>query len=294
MMKDYEIQPQKNQKGRSFGATCVALATADSLWDEGANGKAIRPIWAMFAGTETQLRPFAANLRMGRKAEPAKAGWRGGDDERLEFLRSVGFSAAWQREPEGALLTLFHPELFQLDPGLIDPTWIRFALFIPSDWSRAQQVDPTAPVRHVEPLVPKLDPAYLSSLVPAAYLFAAYLDRRTRCPLVADGRFYLQLLVASLDCGFASVPGRDVKYNQYSREEWGHHKRHCFNFEMGSSSYHGPLPLGSIGLEHAITFHATHASFEPFLAEQVTDYFARVKGKTRRARIDLAPFDAVG
>jgi hypothetical protein len=268
MMKDYEIQPQKDQKGRSFRATCLAVATADSLWEEGANGNAIRPVWALFAGSEQEMRSFVANLKAGRKAEPAQDNWRGGDEERFEFLRSVGFSTAWQREPEGTLVTLFHPELFRLDPGLIEPAKIRFALFVPSDWSRAQRVDRTAPVRHVQPLAPKLAAEQLSTLVPAAYLFAAYLDRRTRCPLVADGRFYLQLLVASLDAGFASVPGRDVKYNNYSREEWGHHRSHRFNFEMGSS-YHDRLPLDSIGLEHAISFNSTHIDFEPFLAAQV-------------------------
>lgn len=294
MMKDYAIQPpNKAQKGRSFKATCVAVATANSLWDEGANGKTIRPVWAMFAGTDQQLRPFVTNLKMGRKAEPAENNWKGGDDERFEFMRSVGFTASWQRETEGSLVTLYHPELFRVDPGLIDPLTIRFLLFVPTDWSQAQRADVESPaaVRHVQPLVPKLEASYLSSLVPAAYLFAAYLDRRTRCPLVADGRFYLQLLVASLERGFASFPGGDVKRNQHSRDTWGLHKGHSFNFEMGSG-YWDRLPIGSIGLEHVVSFNSTHIDFEPFLAEQVTQYFARVKGKARRGRVDLASFEA--
>jgi hypothetical protein len=292
MMKDYAIQrPGKEQKGRSFRATCVAVATANSLWDEGGKDGAIRPVWAMFAGTEQELRPFVANLKSGRKAEPAEQFWRGGDNERFEFLRSVGFVASWQREAEGSLVTLFHPELFRLDPGLIEPSTIRFLLFVPSDWSDAQRVDVASAVRHVQPLAPKLEEGYLSSLVPTAYLFAAYLDRRTRAPLVADGRFYLQLLLSALDQGLASLPGRDIKYNRSSRDQWGFHNGHGFDFEMGGSSW-SPLGIDSIGLAHVISFNSTHTVFEQFLAEQVTQYFARVKGKTRRGKIDLSAFAA--
>lgn len=288
-MQEYAIESKKGQKGRSFRATPVAMVTANALWDEGLNGKTIRPVWAMFAGTEQQLRPFVANLKAGRKAEPSN-NHRGGDDDRLEFLRSVGFVTSWQREPEGSLVTLFHPELFRLDPGLVDPQAIRFVLLVPADWSDAQGVDVTSAVRHVHSLAPQLDVSYLSRLVPTAYLFAAYLDRRTRCPLVADGRFYLQLLVAALDVGFASLPGSDLKYNP-DRGEWGHHRSHCFNVQLGGS--YDRLQLGDVGLAQAISFKASHESFESFLAEQVTSYFARVKGGTVSERVDLSAFSGM-
>lgn len=227
----------------------------------------------MFAGSDAELRPFVTNLRLGRKAERQSNHSRGGDEERLEFLKSVGYQITWQRELEGAIATLFHPDLFRLDPGMVDPAGIQFVLLVPTNWSAAQAVDVEAAVDHVQALAPARDPSFLASLVPTAYLFAAFLDRRTRCPLVADGRFYLQLLVASLDQGLASLPGNCARYNS-DRREWGHNPRHGFNLEVGAERY-SRAGIETIGLKHAISFHAMHELFEHFLAEQVTLFFER-------------------
>jgi hypothetical protein len=225
---------------------------------------------------------------MGRKAEIAGKS-KQGDGERLEFLRSVGFLTSWQREPEGCLVTIYHPDLFRLDPGLVDPTGLRFVVMAPSDWSDAQQVDVASAVRHVQDLYPRVEAALLNSLVPTAYLFAAYLDRRTRCPLVADGRFYLQILVASLDQRFASMPGSSVQYHT-DRSEWGH-GRHGFDAEVGEGGYRGDT-LEKVGIRHAISFSASHESFETFLAEQVTQFFAKTGGSRRASKVDLSSFSA--
>lgn len=264
------IQQKEGAKGRSFAATCVGVATADGLWASG--GKTIRPVWAVFAGSEGELRPFVTNLRLGRKAERlSNFRSRGGDEERLEFLKTVGYQITWQRESEGAIATLFHPELFRLDPGMVDPAGIQFVLLVPADWSAAQAVEVTPAVDHVRALAPKVDPSFLQRLVPTAYLFAAYLDRRTRCPLVADGRFYLQLLIAALDHGLASLPGNCARYDSH-RSEWGHDGRHGFNLEVGGERYCRDS-IETIGLRHAISFSAAHDVFEVFLAEQVALFF---------------------
>ncbi len=266
------IQQKEGAKGRSFTATCVGIATADGLWET--NGKTIRPVWAMFAGSDAELRPFVTNLRLGRKADRhSNHSSRGGDEERLEFLKSVGYQVTWQRETEGSIVTLFHPDLFRLDPGMVDPAGIQFVLLVPTDWSEAQTVEVEAAVTHVRALAPTVDPCFLESLVPTAYLFAAFLDRRTRCPLVSDGRFYLQLLVASLDQGLASLAGNCARYNQ-DRREWGHNSRHGFNVEVGGERY-SRESIETIGLRHAISFHASHEQFEAFLAEQVALFFER-------------------
>lgn len=288
-MKRYVIQPKEEGKGRSFGATLAAVVTAYGLFPEGNDGKTIRPVWALFAGTDAELGSFAANLKGGRKAQ--EAGYnRKGDDERIEFLKKVRYQTYWQRESEGSLVTFYHPELFRLDPGLIDPEGVHFVLLVPSDWSQAQQVDAAAPVRHVRALSPHLDEALLTSMVPAAYLFAAYLDRRTRCPLVADGRFYLQLLTAALEKGIASLPGNDIRHtSMYSREEWGRHAHHSFDIQIGDR--YDRLGLDAIGLQHAISVRAKHAEFEAFLAEQVTLFYSRAKkSRLRASRVDVSKF----
>jgi len=281
-MTEYIIETDTGKKGRSFRATAVALATADGLWSPG--GSTIRPVYATFAGTEQELKSFVANLRAGKKAEKASNYRRGSDKERLEFLRTVKYHVAWQREAEGALVTVYHPELFSMDPGLIDPEGVRFCLFVPADWAAAQQLDRQSPVEHVTRLPLALHDyqresrdrlltrEFLEALVPTAYLFAVYLDRRTRCPLVADGRFYLQLLVAALDKGLASFPGSDLVYHRSYHRGWGYQEGRGFDLEFGERFRDALLEY--IGLRHAIAFSASHPVFEAFLAEQVTTFFA--------------------
>jgi hypothetical protein len=278
---EYIIETGQGKKGRSFHATAVALATAEGLWTPG--GGTIRPVYAQFAGTDAELKSFVANLRAGKKAEKVSSNRQGSDKERIEFLKTVKYHVAWQREAEGSLVTVFHPELFLLDPGLIDPVGIRFLIFTPTDWAEAQQLDRQGPAEHVARLPSEpylhhregrekvLSTKYLEGLVPTAYLFACYVDRRTRCPLVADGRFYVQLLIAALDKGLASFPGTDLVYHRSYHRGWGYQEGRGFDLEHGER--YKETPLESIGLQHAIAFSATHPVFEAFLAEQVTAFF---------------------
>jgi hypothetical protein len=234
-MQDYTIQPDEKagRKGRSFSAKCSALITANHLWDSGA-GDTIRPIWAQFIGSDAELRPFATNLKLGRKAEPSRGRSSAGD--RLEFKKSANYQLSWQREPEGTILTLFHPDLFRLDPGMVDPGGASFVMLTPRWWVAAQDV-------------PGGDPPARASL------FAAMLDRRTRWPLPADVAFYQQLLAAALDQGLALTPGdRSVNYS------------HSFAAEG--------LEQAGLDMNGAIAFSATHETLEAFLAEQCTEFFA--------------------
>lgn len=231
LMQDYIIQPETGKKGRSFSAKCTALVVADTLWSSG-SGDTIRPIWAQFVGTDSELRPFATNLKLGRKAEPSN-GHKHSNAERLEFIKSAQYQVAWQREAEGSIVTLFHPDLFRLDPGMVDPEGAKFVMLVPYWWNDAQTLD-------VEDA--------------RASLFAAYLDRRTRCPLVADVAFYRRLLAAALDEGFAHSPGdRKIEYARGTFQASG---------------------LDDAGLDSAISFSAPHDRLEEFLAEQVSEHFA--------------------
>ena len=246
----------------------MAVVIANSLFEEGSLGSTVRPVWAMFAGTETELRPFAVNLKLGRKSEPVTDRYgKIGDKERFEFLKSVGFGLSWQRESEGALVTLYHPELFRLDPGMVDPAGAKFILLVPSYWAKSQEVDVDTLTAYAMTLGYPLEETFLMSLAPTAYLFAAYLDRRTRCPLVADGRFYMQLLLSALDKGLASFPGNDLKYDSWhSSESWGYHSRFGFRAKW----------LDHVGIEQAICFNAEHPTLEAFLAKEVESFFERV------------------
>ncbi|MES2384509.1 MAG: hypothetical protein V4593_08165 [Pseudomonadota bacterium] len=236
-MQDFTIQPDPNagKKGRSFSAKLTSYVVADHMWDSG-GGSNIRPIWAQFVGSDAELRPFATNLKLGRKAEPTQGRNRSPSD-RLEFLRSANYQLAWQREVEGTILTVYHPDLFRLDPGMVDPAGVAFVMLVPQWWLAAQTL----------PAVGGADAARAS-------LFAAYLDRRTRCPLVNDTAFYVQLLSAALEAGHAHEP--DERRNP----------KHCH----GSLAAEG---LADAGIASALAFKADHETIEAFLAEQVGIYF---------------------
>ncbi len=283
-MQDLIIQPQEGKKGRSFRATCVTAVIADALFPEG-GGATIRPVWAMFAGSDAELRPFAANLKLGRKAERDTQSYsrRGGDSERYEFLKSIGYHMAWQREAEGSLVTLYHPDLFRLDPGMVDPRGLNFVMLVPKDWAAQQRLDVQQPVQHVlrSGIKCPLSAKTLEAWVPTAYLFAAYVDRRTRCPLIADGRFYLQLLIAALQKGMVSLPGGDLRYH-HSRDDWGYNPKLAFATDG----------LEGVGISHALAAKADHVDFEAFLAEQVQLFFELTGDFVSVAqRVDLSAFE---
>lgn len=270
-MRVVTIEPQKEGKGRSFSAVCLATIEADRLWP---GGDAVtdnnRPVWAMFTGTDNEVRPFVANLLLGRKAEFEKDNAyryttrkRG---ERLEILRSAGYQITYQREAEGTIATVFLPDLFRLDPGMVDVDGARFIVLPSREWALAQKVDVAPIVQHGRSLGYPIEEEALASLTPMAFLFAAYLDRRTRCPLLSDGRFYLQLLLACLHNGLASWSNAKDRY--YRETEFGKHADMLF-FEKDTAD---------VGLLPGIAFNAAHEAIEEVLASEVDRFFKLTGG----------------
>lgn len=272
-MRLYEIAPAQEGKGRTFRAMCLATIEADSLW-QGGGADDRRPVWSMFIGSENELRPFAVNLQLGRKAQFVSNTHSSKRDHRIELLKSARFALSFQREAEGSIATAYLPDLFRLDPGMVDPTGARFVLAPTAAWVASQKVDPKPLVEHALrlPYADKIEPELLPTLAPMAYLFAAYLDRRTRLPLLADGRFYLQLLLACLDQGCASFADKasDRGYNGYAydRRAWGYNRGLRF-FAEG---------VEDVGLAPPIAFGADHKAFGELLAEQVAVFFDMTKG----------------
>jgi hypothetical protein len=233
-MQEYTVCSDPTKKGRSFTARCIALVVADGLWASG-NSDNVRPVWAQFVGSDAEMRPFATNLMLGRKLEKAGGSRRASACDRIEFLKSAGCQLAWQREPEGTILTVYNPDLFRLDPGMVDPKGAAFVMLTPRWWVEAQTLD---------------------AVDARASLFAAMLDRRTRCPLPADVAFYRQLLDAALVQGLASSPRDNVRSHSFAAEG---------------------LEQAGLDPEGAIAFSAAHETLEAFLAEQCTEFFAESK-----------------
>jgi hypothetical protein len=240
---ELRIEPQTEGKGRSFRATLVSYIEAPHLWARG--NDTVRPIHMTLAGSDNELRPFVANLRTGKKATVGDRG-----RQRFEVLKSAGFQCAWQRTAKGSLVTLFAPDLFCLDPGMVDPKGVSFVLLPARSWLRPSDVQ-------VPDCVPEERVADVRALAP---LFIAYLDRRTRCPLIPDARFYAQVLANALDQGLASWSGG-------WQREWG------------TSGNFVEVDTADAGYAPAVLFNASHETLEDFLAEQVRTYFGATEEK---------------
>lgn len=259
-MRELIIQPATEGKGRSFRGTMVAYVVAPNLW-EGGSSDNVRPVWAMFAGTENELRPFVANLRTGRKAEILG---NGRTKVKVEMLKSAGFQCAWQRNEHGAVATVFEPDIFRLDPGMVDPKGITFCILPDVQWASEVKQDPEV-AQYIVKFFPKAPGDFIVDLMRLAPLFIAYLDRRTRCPLIPDPRFYAQVLCGALECGIATFPGEVDKYYSHWDKPWGFHNN-------GFNQYN----VSSVGIGLGIAMNTDHTTFESFLSEQVQLYFARV------------------
>lgn len=242
MTTEIVIEPQKEGKGRSFRATLLSYVEAGVLWPRG--NDTFRPVHMTLAGSDNELRPFVANLRTGKKAV---AGYKG--REKYEVLKSAGFQCAWQRHALGSLVTIFAPDLFCLDPGMVDPKGVSFVLLPSREWLKPSSVALPA-------CVPEAQADDVRALAP---LFIAYLDRRTRCPLIPDERFYAQVLANALEQGLATFSRK----TEYGNTEWGVHGR-GFR-EVG---------IEDAGYARGVLFHASHETLEAFLAEQVKTYFS--------------------
>lgn len=267
-MRDMIILPQHEGKGRSFQAMRLASVVADPLWEGGsAKTDAIRPVWALFAGSEDELRPFIANLTLGRKASYVMPdhGYKSRPDGVMEFLKSARYQVTWQHEKKASTATLFLPDLFHMDPGMVDTEGIRFVLMPSLQWLEDQKLDRRTAARYAAKINTKADKETLASLVPMAYLFAAYLDRRTRCPIPADGRFHLQLLLACLQNKLASWPMPDRSYDEPG-------------FGVHRTSGLEAVDVDTWGYCRPIVFQSSHAEFEQLLADEVAMFFDRIQG----------------
>jgi hypothetical protein len=281
-MPDLVIAPEKEGKGRSFTASLLCSIKADGLWSGGgATTDATRPVYFMIATGEEQIRPFVTNLQMGKKAIVPTSGYgRQKASFTLEVLRSAGYSWSYQKTADGTIATAYLADLFRLDPGMVDPDGIAFVLAPPTAWVERYPWDTRPAVDHVLKLGTKAQPEQLERLAPLAPLFCAYLDRRTRCPLLKDARFYLQLMVACLEAGIASVS---------EVERW--HRPEGVEWMMHSRLGYQETDVESVGLVPGLAFKSYHESFEPVLAAQVERFRkAGVLPMARQASIAVAGY----
>lgn len=268
-MREVTIEPATEGKGRSFRGVLLAHIEGDGWWASGSS-EVIRPVWAVFATSEGESRPFVANLRLGRLARTNPKSKHGA----IELMRSADYEYMTQKLDGVIATTAYLPELFAHDPGMVDPAGIKFIIAIPEAWeadhaATVSPADAAAATLHVARLRYKGAPDRegLAKLIPAATLYCSFLDRRTRCPLIPDLRFQLQVFIAALTEGMAQFPSsRDHRYS-WAEKEWG------------SSGLH---KLEADGLEEAriarvVGMNVKHDDFEKFLAANAKVYFDTTK-----------------
>jgi hypothetical protein len=268
-------------KGREFSAELLAYVKADTFWSGGqTETDNNRPIWAMLGGTEQELRSFIANIQMGQRAALPVKDYSRSAPTRFEWLKSGGYRYLWQKvggltnnndndpatgttssgadidadvsdnRADLALVTIYQPELFRLDPGMIDSQECCFVMLPPVWWVGQQLVrlyaDETLCTRllaHAN-LIGIADWASSTSIssgngsnrgqgqsehqqsfeakeilsqVPQAAYFAALLDRRTPKPMPDNLEFYLQVYFYALKEGIATMSLRSQLDYSYVR-----------------------------------------------------------------------------
>lgn len=253
MITELTIEQKHGSKGRAFSASLLAYASCPTLMPGGADNTT-RPIWMVFASSEGAAAPFIANLRTGKKAIAGRHGGYSRGAQVYECLRTGGYVFASQRFPEGIVTTAYLHSLFVLDPGMVDPqAGISFAILLPGN-------PPAEEDGRYEDKKTKRDLAMVRALAPT---FAAFVDRRSRAPLIPQLRFYELLLEACLENGLASFGSDSYFYSH----RWGRKT----NLETRG--------LQTVGIGCSLMMSATHDDFESVLSKTVTDYFKA--GSTR-------------
>lgn len=251
-------------KGRSFSGALIASIEADKFWSNGSGGgEAKRPVWAVLGASTGESRAFIANVRMGKLLRTNERSRHGS----YEFLRSAGYEFLTQKFDNSVATTVYLPELFLHDPGMVDPEGVKFVLPVPKFWLEAhtksinpQDID--AALSHVRRLrlqgLPETDE--LRALVPCASLFCSFLDRRTRCPLIPDLRFQFQAMVTCLHHKIATFPGKERGW--YRDEGWGMSDKCLAN------------GLVEAGIDRVFAMNTKHEDIEALLSECAAKYFA--------------------
>lgn len=276
----------KHGKTRRFSAVLLAYLTADPLWQGGQTetGKTTRPVLLMVAESETALRPFMANIRLGRKAEVVSDGRSSYSREKegyIQLLKSAGYSMTTQRVGENTIATFYLPELFNVDPGMVDPEFVRFVMAPPRWWvnktlgelgekgiervtNHLRKLGVTEdangrPNRIRSDVVVLLDD--IPDLAGMACYFAQYLDRRTRKPIPPDPAFYAQLYIAALACGMATWSAEHE--NKWLYHKWGATWGYKPVRESGTEAV-GLLPMTAV--------NTNHETLDELMARQIRIY----------------------
>lgn len=231
---------EEGRKSRAFSTRLIGYISADSLWDFGRSADGWeRPAWIAYTGTEQEVRAFTANLRTGRKVRRTEwiSEYRSNEKEQIETPKSAGFRWLSTPGPGGtAVVTAYHPGLCRLDPLMPDDDGINFVCPVPTWWVDAQ-------VERAREILPEDEDPRGAAV---AGMAAAFLDRRSPLPIIADLGFHVQLVAAALEEGVLLEHKRVVPKLRPDK-----------------------IP----GIERVIACCCSHDRFRAFLEEQTALYY---------------------
>jgi hypothetical protein len=276
-MQTIYIEHEGDGKTRAFRALLLAYVCAAKLWDggdvseqgktkHGSKDKLVRPVYMMIGGSKSECATVIANLRSGEKGailglDDSTETWVTRKAQKIELRRSAKYAidpqllevdVATEKRPECHEAKLY--DLCREDPGMVDPTEVKFLSLPKASWIDPSTVDVDGVVSHMQSIGYKDNIEFLRLLALLAPFFATRLAARSLAPLVADLRFFVQVLVASLKCKLATMGAEAV-----GGSAWAYDK------DAGYVEY----GLSAIGLLPGIAFRATHEDVKALLIEQV-------------------------
>lgn len=120
-----------SEKSHAFAAECLAWVEVPWMEVKGGVHGLTRPSFAVFCASDSAMRAFEANLRLGRRA--TIEGKSRGNALHFEFLRSVDYSYTHQRIAGLDVLTIAEQSLMEhTPPGDVDEVF-QFLCIPPAD-----------------------------------------------------------------------------------------------------------------------------------------------------------------
>ncbi len=277
-MQTIYIEHEGEGKTRGFRALLLAYVSAAKLWDGGDVGdagkmkrgnqdKLVRPVYMMIGGSKSECATVLANLRSGEKGaiiglhEDPSSSYTIRNAQKIELRRSAGYTVDPQvlspdpettQKPECHEVKIY--ELCREDPGMVDANDVAFLSLPAAHWINDVTLDVEGVVEHMRSIGYDDDDDFIRTITPLAPFFATRLAARSMAPLVADLRFFVQVLIASLIHKFATMSAEAV-----GPCAWAYDK------DAGYVEY----GLESIGLLPGIAFRASQEDVQSMLIEQV-------------------------
>ncbi len=261
-----------------FRALVLAYVCAGKLWDggdvsgegkakRGSGDKLLRPVYMVIGGSKSECTTVIANLRSGERGsligleeEPTDYNLRG--SSKVELRKSAGYTIDPQlmsvdletnQRPECHEVKIY--DLVREDLGMVDPDEAAFLSLPESSWIDGVSFDYDGVIEHMRSIgYPKEDEAFIRKITPLSPFFASRLAARSFAPVIADLRFFVQILAASLRAKFATMSAQVV-----GGSAWAYDKEAQY-VEYG---------LADVGLLPGIAFRAKHTDIEKLFIEQV-------------------------